>query len=578
VLGSKRSAALIALALLTGLFVRLWGIGFAPTSPRARPDEEIFIQKAFERIVEPQGLSILRSGWPEGFFRIHYNLMRFEAAVLGLLWGEPVNMGCLYVLNPGAVELPSRLFSALCDLMTCVVIGLIVARLVPAANRRRALLLGILAYGCNYLSIRDAHFGVSDATLILCIALCLYYALHAALDRPTYLIAAGAAAGAGLGVKYSAVALAAPCLIAAAVALKRFPRRDRTLVICALAVLAAALALFFMSPSTMHLHELGRSLMAHRFRYGEEVRDQAMDSSMAPVGWWRFYFLEDLPAAFGVPGLILATVGLLAVLLTNPAAGGILLGSALATVSTLVGLQMLFTRYAAPMVPPLAVGLGYLLTQSIERLSELLPRRIAWPAFAVLLALALAPPLWTSLQFDRLLARPTTYDLASRWLLSKGTNVRAVSQGWYAQVQLLEPESEAACAAVVPPWLNPGVPEMPERGSHWPVAIEAGEMGWIFITNDGMNKYVFDLDEWEHADYVAVGRILLPCGKEAGPLQEHLPLDDGCFETVQLISPGKPSCTSKMDMFDYFAAPFSGFEGWESLGPRIEILKNLCKP
>jgi hypothetical protein len=32
-----------------------------------------------------------------------------------------------------------------------------------------------------------------------------------------------------------------------------------------------------------------------------------------------------------------------------------------------------------------------------------------------------------------------------------------------------------------------------------------------------------------------------------------------------------------MDLFDYFAAPFTGFEGWERPGPRIEIFENLCK-
>jgi hypothetical protein len=573
------TAAFLGLPLLLGLVVRLWGIGFAPTSPRARPDEDIFIQRAFASIIESPGIETLRSGWPEGFFRVQYYLLRLEQGVLGLIGGHPVNLGCLYALNPGAVELPARLFSAFCDLLTCVLVGLMVRRLAPPRVRPYALAVGILAYACNYLAVRDAHFGVSDATLLLGVALTLYFALRAVLDDPRFLVVAGAAAGVAFGIKYSAAALVVPCLVAVAGAILRFPRKGRTLAIAGIAVGAALLALGLTSPTlAAHPGELLRSLLAHRTRYDSSVLEQTMDRNWVPVPGWRFYLLEDLPAAFGIPGLILATVGLGLLVVENPWPGAILIGSSLATLSTFVGLQMLFTRYAAPMLPPLAVGLGFLLLRLFEQLLERAPRGLAWLTFALLLALAMGPPLLTSLQFDRLLARPSTYDVASRWLLKQGPNRHAVAQGWYAQVQLLDPVSEEACAAELPAWLNPGVPTMPEVGSNWPAAIEAGEIGWVFIAEEAVNKYVFDLAGWERADYVAVGRIALPCDRPAGPLEEHLPLDDGCFEVAAVISPGNLPCSSTMDVFDYFPAPFTGFAGWRMLGPRIEILKNICKP
>ena len=565
------------LAVAFALFLRLWGIGFAPTNPGARPDEETFIPRAFEMFQDSRGIEILRTGWPEGFFRIYHYLMRLQGGVLHLLWGRAVNLACLYALNPGAVELPTRLFAAFSDLLTCLVVGATVSRLTPKDLRHVALPLGILIYGCNYLAVRDAHFGVSDATLVLCFALCLHFAIRGALDHPAFLIVAGAAAGAGFGIKYAAAPLAAPCVVAALVALVRFRGRGRTLLYCLIAGGTAVAALVAMSPTLVgHFNELVRSLNVHRFRYTAVGRAHMMDPSWTPVPWWKFYLFEDLPGIFGMPGLILALVGLLALLVSSPIAGTILLSCLLATLATLNGLEMLFVRYAAPLVAPLAVAMGFLLVQIWRFISEFAPRRVALPAFVGLVALCLITPLWNSLRFDHLLAQPDTRDSANRWLLAQGPDTRAVTQGWYSQIQLLDPASAAACASEVPPWLQPGMPLMPEAGSRWPAAISQGERGLAFIADEAINNCMFHSPGRERADYVVDGRIVLPCGR-MGPLEKHPPLDSTCYQLAQTFSPGNPSCESKMDVFDLLLAPFTGFDGWQAMGPRIDIYKNLCK-
>jgi hypothetical protein len=441
-----------AVLLALGLLIRVWGIDFAPTSPRARPDEDIFIQNALsmpawmklgadEPGLDRPGLDILRSGWPEGFFRLHYYLIRLEQFVLDLLAGRKINMACLYALNPGAVELPGRLFSALCDLLTCLLVGVTVRTLAPRNLRRAGWWMGALAYSFNYLAVRDAHFGVSDATLVFLFTLSLYFAVRAVLEDSRFLPAAGAAAGVAFGVKYSAVALLLPCLIAWLGALSRSPGRRRTLVLGAASFGVALAALALTSPTIFwHPTELLGSLMVHRFRYDRTALDLSMDQNWEPVSWWKFYLLEDLPAAFGVPGLILAVLGLGLLVAQIPWAGVVLISSGLATFSTLFGLQMLFTRYGAPLIPPLAIALGYLLVATLGLLLQRLPRAAAAVAFGGPLALAVGPPLWTSLQFDRLLACPSTYDIATRWLVRQGASKRTVAQGWYAQVQLLDPE------------------------------------------------------------------------------------------------------------------------------------------
>jgi hypothetical protein len=566
-----------AVALLAGAVLRFWGIGFAPTAPRARPDEETFIPRAFEMFQSSRGVEILRTGFPEGFFRVYHYLMRLEAGVLHLLWGHRVNLACLYALNPGAVELPTRLLSAVADVLTCLLVGLMVTRLARKDQRYYALPLGILAYACNYLAVRDAHFGVADSTLVCCIALSLYFCLRAALDHPAFLLAAGAAAGAGFGLKYSAAPVAVPCVVATALALLRFKGRLRTLAFAVLAAAAAGVAFLAMSPTVAsHYQDLLYSLHTHHFRYGPQARAHLLDMSWVPVEWWKFYLFEALPGSFGLVGLILAAGGLLFVCWRSPIAGLIFLSFVLGNLKMLFGIEMLFIRYIAPLIPVLAVGLGLLLVTAWGLLSELMPRRWGIPAFIVLLFASLGPPLWTSVQLDHLLARPDTRDAANRWLLKQGPQSRAVTQGWYSQVQLLDPASEQACAAEVPPWLNPGMPMMPEAGSRWPAAMDAGERGWAFIAQEAIDNYCFHSPGRETADFVAVGRIVLPCGK-MGLLEQHPPLDPQCFQLVETVSPGEPSCNSTMDVFDIFLAPYTGFGGWSMAGPKVEIFKNLCK-
>jgi hypothetical protein len=336
-------------------------------------------------------------------------------------------------------------------------------------------------------------------------------------------------------------------------------------------------ALLFMSPAIGgHPDELIRSLNIHRFRYTPASRAHIMDAAWEPVAWWKFYLFEVLPAAFGGVGLVLALIGFLLLLVLEPLAGAILLAYVVGILATLNGLEMLFVRYAGPLVPPLALGLGFLLVWIWRLVSELTPRRVGVSTFSLLVALMVVPPLWTNAQLDHLLAQPDTRDAASRWLLAQGPQTRAVTQGWYSQVQLLDPISEQACAAEVPPWLNPGVPLMPEVGSRWPSAIADGERGQSFIADEAINNYVFHSPGREGADYVVDGRIAMPCGK-LGPLERHPPLDASCFQIVQTFSPGNLSCDGKMDVFDMLLVPFTGFGGWQMPGPRVDIYKNLCK-
>src|SRR5277367_5742695 len=67
-----------ACALLFALALRLWGIEFASTTPRGRPDEEIFATVALNYFAGLPPLDRFPDGWPEGFFLIVHLLERLE--------------------------------------------------------------------------------------------------------------------------------------------------------------------------------------------------------------------------------------------------------------------------------------------------------------------------------------------------------------------------------------------------------------------------------------------------------------------------------------------------------------------
>ena len=58
-----RSRLLLAAILAVGLGLRLWGIGFAASTPVGRPDEEIFCVEALAMFV--RSYDRLATGWPD---------------------------------------------------------------------------------------------------------------------------------------------------------------------------------------------------------------------------------------------------------------------------------------------------------------------------------------------------------------------------------------------------------------------------------------------------------------------------------------------------------------------------------
>ncbi len=569
------------------LFLRLWGIGYAPGTPLARPDEQVFITRAIEAFGSSgmKSGAILYGGFPEGYFWILHFMQWVQARVLDLMWHKPVNLGCLYALNPGALEIPARVLSTACDLLSMVVVGAVVRRLCTRLAEARNLpilapwpfVLGALAFGCNYLVVRDAHFAATDSLLVLCVCVFLYGGVRAVTEDPLFLILAAGAAGAGFGFKYAALFLIASCAVAGGACLYRGRARPlRVLFIGLLAVLTAGACFAVLSPGVFsHPSDFVTGVMGHRAdRYGARARMFLLDKRWEVPSGWTFYLLDVLPTSFGWPGYLLALFGFAVAIASDVGAGLVVFSTAAAAIAMVASAKALFVRYAAPAVPPLAVGVALALCASFALAAR-------WPRLKYLLGLllvvaAVAPPVWQSVQFDRLMASPDTRELARKWLSGQGPGITARAEGWFAQTYLLDQDSAAACAAEIPPWLNLGIPVMASNGgSRWPAAIAQGEHGWGTIANDSGEAYLYRAPPAAQSDFLVDGYGTLPCGKNART--ELRPFDPQCFELVDAIHPGGLACDAYVDMFDAFWLPFRGFAGQSLPGPEIRIFRNRCK-
>jgi hypothetical protein len=565
---------LLWLILGASFGLRLWGIAFAGSTPIGRPDEEIFAVEGMAMFVRPY--SRLSSGWPDGYFMVWHAMLWLERAWFHLVYGEgPVNLGCLLTIRPLAVILPVRVLSALLGTATAYVAGQIAATLAPSSAREAAL-WGTAIYGVNYLVGRDGHFAVSDTALCLGIALTLLACTRAATGNLAWLPWAGFFAGCSFSIKYSGVGLLVPCMIAGAIVVHR--RRSGAIRPLLWAVAAMILGTILLAPQALtHWTYVKRGLLGGIARY-----DLAAASAGVPRGW-LFYLLTVLPASFGVPGFLLCIAGLVSAIRRIRWVAAPLGAYVVALYTLLLGsLHLVYVRYGSPIVPPLAAAGGAFAVQIVDRLSGRIELRRA-AVTAALAILTLAPPAVRLAQFDRLLARPDTRDLAREWLVSRGEGKTVLTEGAYGHVQAIEAPHARICRRELPAALWQPTPVLSASLQSTPSGL--GEAGWSGIGFAGTFWYVLhegdqrlslpDLHEAAAPDFLVQARgpraLAYFCGEK-----NWGPRDPACWQEVAHFSPGDLEAP-EWDTNDAFFTPFTGISALQRPGPEIFVYENRCK-
>jgi len=495
-------AALLAIGAVA-LAARLWGIGFGATQPLARPDEEFFALRAMGLFSHPY--DALANGWPGGYASLLHALLRLER-IFSL--GD-ANLACALAVRPLSIYLPARALSAVFGAASI----LPVYGLARAWRSEGAGLFAAAAYAVNLLAVRDGHFAVTDAPLCFLVACCLWACARNAL------LAAGAFAGAALGIKYSAAPLVVPCAICAVLALRR---GEPPLRAALLPTLVALLAFLLVTPSVLRdPAAFWSGVQSHAARYG---------ASALP-----FYSGRVLPAAFGWTGFALGAAGL-ANRRALPAAA-----FALCVIALLAPLQIPYARYVSPLLPPLAAGVGIALDALLRR------NRIVAAALA---AAALLPPALRTAQLDRLLSREDTRDLAARWLIREGRPVESFG-GW-----------------ALPPHLRAPVPTLAGSSRPWGELVGKGATGWEALGNALVRPTLDDVADPE-AELVVDGRAPADFVNLGPPA----PLDEVCWPEQARFSPGALGIRER---FDAFFVPLDSFSGAIRPGPEVIVRRRVC--
>lgn len=287
-------------------------------------------------------------------------------------------------------------------------------------GRHALLAAGLLAV--MPLHVTYSHYVLADTPLVFFTTLTLLLSLVAhEKNTTTAFVVAGLSAGLAASVKYNGgLAILLPMV---ACWMTR-PARSSRLVRILFIGLASLVAFGLTSPYT--ILDLPRFLDAFA-RLTGEFRN---NPSIAEPIW--IVYLKHLRLSFGWPALLLAGAGLVLGLVRALRGPGhvrwaMVLIFTVVYFTVVVRQKLVFARYLLPIVPMLCLVAACAVVSGVGLLRRFEIRRAPRTALIVALTLAaLMPPALRSIQYDRMVARHGTEDLAYDWInanLPKGANI-----------------------------------------------------------------------------------------------------------------------------------------------------------
>jgi len=277
-------------------------------------------------------------------------------------------------------------------------------------GRHALLAAGLLAV--MPLHVTYSHYVLPDTPLVFFTTLTLLLSLVAHEKNTMGAFAlAGVTAGLAASTKYNgAVALLMP-IVACWMTVPSGSTRLTRILVTALASLAA-----FVATSPYALLDLPQSLNA----FARITGDYRLNPPPADAVW--ILYLTHLRLTFGWPAVLLAGAGLLLGLVRFVRGPGHLRWALIviftAVYFTIVARQnAVFARYLLPIVPMLCLAAACAVVSGVSLLRRYeIPRAPRTALIAALTIAALLPPAIQAIQFDRMVAKQGTADLAYAWI------------------------------------------------------------------------------------------------------------------------------------------------------------------
>lgn len=373
--------------LMLALGLRLHGVGFGLPALND-PDEPLFMMTALD-MLRGHSLNPHWFGHPGTITLYSIALVSLAVAGIGIATGRFASadafVGAVYA-DPGILFLPARLLIVLCG-VACVYLTWSIGRRIGGAR------IGLIA--AAILAVDALHVGYSqiirtDVQASVFMLLCTRAAIAIRLEghRRAWLMA-GLWAGLACATKWPAVLVIVNPLVAG---LSRGRWSRRHLARVALIPVAALVALFIASPFLL-------------LDYPTVLRDLAGEARpihpgatgagpLANLGW---YLAGPIARSLGLAGLALAGIGLaLALWRERTMRLAVLPGFGLFLL-VVIAQALRWERWVVPLLPFLALLIGYALCALMGGLRALRPRWRLPHAEAALTLLLMLPMLQTTL-------------------------------------------------------------------------------------------------------------------------------------------------------------------------------------
>ena len=423
----KRHAAILAILAIAAV-ARFWAIDFCLPSTLCRPDEEAVAAIStyfFTRNFNPHFFD-----WPSFFFyEVSVALIPlFKLGnILGWYRGEKHFVEMMR-LDPAPVFLTARILSAMAGTATVWFVYRIGKTLAGSGKREAGTdgettgLIAALFLALAFLHARDSHFGVTDITATMLIAVSFLFTLRLAMAlqevpwRATALAVAAPAFFAGLATatKYNAVLILLPLLATVIKSPKQIG-----------IVLGVAFATFFVA-SPFVILDYTNSLKSF-----QEIADHLRNGHAVDLGrgWW-VHLTVSLRYGLGTPLLAAGIAGLGIAVFRRPREGMLLALFPVAYYLSIGAGLTVFARYILPVIPFLCITAAI----AVEGFVSITGRgivSITWRATALAVALTaaiIAPSAWSLFQFDRLLARTDSRVMVEDWVKLHYPNGAVIGQ------------------------------------------------------------------------------------------------------------------------------------------------------
>lgn len=591
--------------MLFGTALRLVGIGFSPSTPWGRPDEEIFANVALRLFASDDPRSAA-TGWPEAWFRAHHLVQAALRSIWSATYGTDVHMACALAMAPARVLVPMRVVSALLSVGTIVLVMRLARRVGPRslgpADRRAISLVAGLLFAVDVNSVRDAHFAVSDQPLMFLFTW-MMLAIARGMDRGRLVdfLSCGLALGLAIGTKWTGLTFAVIPVVALVMRFRRDGPSPSNFSALLLGVGGAIAAFLLTNPSfRSDPQPFLDGIASQTMRYDPNMPRAYTLFTEAPIelGLTR-HLRVSIPFALGWPATLLAFGGTLMCLGPWARRGGtptFLIGfwSVFFHVVVAGRTTMYFARYALPIHPTLCVAAALALVlgtrELVDRWRARRPRSFSaeqtarHQQLALLAAVGLftLEPTLRSIEMVSAMHTPETRERALAYVHAHVGDAPVDVQGGYARVHAVAPRTAEACSAILPrgfaPWVvrwgnaqTDPVADVSPLPATWPVLGDATMFGPHHPSARRDSEWMLVTDPY------------LPCGRPGARFTAQDPPD--CYTEVQRWEPEGIACDAMWDDQDHFYAPLWGFSRpwWTSadgsrIGPRVVLYHDDCAP